>query len=226
MPGKIEIGDLLDNQLIITLNEDWKPEGSTTRYSQGSVLSFDLDGLKQDPLHLSPTLIFAASTHEFVQSVAVTKNRLLITMLDHVQGRAYVYRRDATGEWTQRRLHVPDNVSVSIVTASNTNDKFFLSVTGFTTPTTLLLGDTRTASLRTVKTSPSQFNATDLVVEQMETSSTDGTKIPYLRSIAKIFDTTAPIQRSYRQLRVNPKFAIVGNAFYVLAQFVCSQTSA
>src|SRR6202042_301291 len=44
---------------------------------------------------------------------------------------------------------------------------------------TLLLGDTRTASLRTVKTSPSQFNATDLVVEQMETSSTDGTKIPY-----------------------------------------------
>ena len=91
----------------------------------------------------------------------------------------YVYRRDATGEWTQRRLHVPDNVSVSIVTASNTTDKFFLSVTGFTTPTTLLLGDTRTASLRTVKTSPSQFNATDLVVEQMETSSTDGTKIPY-----------------------------------------------
>ena len=179
LPGKIEIGDLLENQLIITLNEDWKPEGSTTRYSQGSVLSFDLDDIKQDPLHLRPALIFAASTHEFVQSVAVTKNRLLITTLDHVQGRAYVYRRDATGEWTQRRLHVPDNVSVSIVTASNTTDKFFLSVTGFTTPTTLLLGDTRTASLRTVKTSPSQFNVTDLVVEQMETSSTDGTKIPY-----------------------------------------------
>jgi prolyl oligopeptidase len=179
LPGKIEIGDLLENQLIITLNEDWKPEGSSTRYSQGSVLSLDLDDIRHDPMHLKPALIFAASTHEFVQSAAVTKNRLLITTLDHVQGRAYVYARDAKGEWTQRRLHVPENVSVSIVATSNTTDKFFLSVTGFTTPTTLLLGDARTTSLRTVKTAPSQFNATDLVVEQMETTSTDGTKIPY-----------------------------------------------
>ena len=179
LPGKIDIGDLLNNQMIVTLNEDWKPQGSKTVYPQGSVVALDLDAIKRDPIHLKPTIVFPASPQEFVQSATVTKNHLLLTTLDHVQGRAYVCARDAGNTWTYRRLPVPDNLSVSVVSASISSDKFFLSLTGFITPSTLMLGDAGTGRLKIAKTLPPQFDASDLVVEQMEAGSSDKTKIPY-----------------------------------------------
>ena len=179
LPPKVELSNLLDNQLIVTLDQDWKPEGSAESFPQGSVVSLDLDALRKDPLHLKPTVIFTASAQEFVQSAVITRNHLLLTTLEHVQGRAYDYTRNANGEWTRRKLDVPENVSVSIVTTNTSDDHFFLSLTGFLTPSSLLLGDAATASVTTAKTLPPQFDASNLVVEQLEATSKDGTKVPY-----------------------------------------------
>jgi prolyl oligopeptidase len=179
LPPKVELSNLLDNQLIITLDQDWKPEGSAESFPQGSVVSLDLDALRKDPLHLKPTVIFTASAQEFVQSAVITRNHLLLTTLEHVQGRAYDYTRNANGEWTRRKLDVPENVSVSIVTTNTSDDHFFLSLTGFLTPSSLLLGNAATASVTTAKTLPPQFDASNLVVEQLEATSKDGTKVPY-----------------------------------------------
>ena len=179
LPPKVELSNLLDNQLIITLDQDWKPEGSAESFPQGSVVSLDLDALRKDPLHLKPTVIFTASAQEFVQSAVITRNHLLLTTLEHVQGRAYDYTRNANGEWTRRKLDVPENVSVSIVTTNTSDDHFFLSLTGFLTPSSLLLGNAATASVTTAKTLPPQFDASNLVVEQLEATSKDDTKVPY-----------------------------------------------
>jgi prolyl oligopeptidase len=179
LPPKVELSNLLDNQLIVTLDQDWKPEGSAESFPQGSVVSLDLDALRKDPLHLKPTVIFTASAQEFVQSAVITRNHLLLTTLEHVQGRAYDYTRNANGEWTRRKLDVPENVSVSIVTTNTSDDHFFLSLTGFLTPSSLLLGNAATASVTTAKTLPPQFDASNLVVEQLEATSKDGTKVPY-----------------------------------------------
>jgi len=179
LPPKADINGLLDNQIIVTLNQDWKPEGLATTFPQGSVVSLDLDAVKKDSLHLNPTIVFAPSAEEFVQEAAVTKNHLLLSTLEHVQGRAYVYTRGTNGQWTKSKLNVPDNVAVSVITTNTSDDQFFLALTGFLTPSSLLLGDASTGSVIAVKTLPAQFDASNLAVEQLAATSTDGTKVPY-----------------------------------------------
>jgi prolyl oligopeptidase len=179
IPGKSEIHGMLDGQIIVELNQDWKPEGLSTTYPQGSIVALDLEAVQKDPVNLKPTVIFTPTAQEFAQEVDTTKNHLILTTLDHVQGRAYVYTRSAKNVWTSKKLDIPDNLSVSIETTNTSDDHFFLQTTGFLTPTALLLGDAATASLKPAKTLPAQFDASNLVVEQLQATSNDGTKVPY-----------------------------------------------
>ncbi|MGA3225325.1 MAG: prolyl oligopeptidase family serine peptidase [Acidobacteriaceae bacterium] len=179
LPGKVEVEGLLDNQLIVTLNEDWKPDGLDNTFPQGSVVSLDMAAVRKDPEHLRPAVIFTPSQVEFAQEVRTTRNHLVLTTLEHVQGRAYIYTRSATGEWTRKKLDLPANQTVDIVPGKGSDDRFFLRVQGFLTPSSLLLGDPPTNSLKTVKSLPPQFDASHEVVEQLEATSKDGTKVPY-----------------------------------------------
>ena len=151
LPPKAEINGLLKGQLIVTLNQDWRPSGSDSKldrkFVQGSIVSLDLNQLKRDPLRLKPDVVFAPTLKEFAQSVDTTKNQLLLTTLENVQGRAYVYTFAANGTWTPKKLNIPDNDTVSIVSANWSDDQFFLSITGFLNPSALLLGDGGASSL-------------------------------------------------------------------------------
>jgi prolyl oligopeptidase len=179
IPGKSDIHGMLDGQIILELNEDWKPEGHSTTFKQGSFVALDLEAVRKDPLHLKPTVIFTPTAQEFGQEAAVTKNHLILTTLDHVQGRAYVYTRHANNSWTSTKLNIPDNLAVAIESTNTSDDHFFLGLTGFLTPSSLLLGDAATATLKPAKTLPPQFDASNLVVEQLQATSTDGAKVPY-----------------------------------------------
>jgi prolyl oligopeptidase len=179
LPAKVEINGLLAGRLIVTIDEDWKPRGIDHTFAQGSVLAFDLKALEKDPEQLKPTIVFASTSQEFAQEVAVTKNHLLLTTLEHVQGRAYAYTVGSGGEWTRTRFDVPDNRTVDIVTTNRSDDQFFFRLTGFLTPSSLLLGDAAAGSLKEAKTLPPQFDAANLIVEQLEATSKDGTHVPY-----------------------------------------------
>ena len=177
LPRKVDVNGLLDNQLIVTLNQDWKP--SETMFPMGSVISLDMDAVKRDPDNLKPAQIFTPSAVEFAQEVQTTRGHLLLTTLEHVRGRAYVYTRSAKGDWTAKKLDLPDNQTVKIVSANGADDRFFLQVQGFLTPNSLLLGDPATHSLKEAKSLPERFDASQDVVEQLEAKSKDGTTIPY-----------------------------------------------
>jgi prolyl oligopeptidase len=179
LPGKASVNGLLNGQIVVTLDEDWKPEGGDTKFVQGSIVSLDLEAVKKDPRHLKPSVAFAPTATEFAQRAATTRNRLLVTTLENVQGRVYSYSFSAKGGWTRRKLDVPGNLAVSIVSANWSNDQFFLSVEGFLTPSSLLLGDAGAGTLKEAKTLPAQFDASGEVVEQLEAVSKDGTKVPY-----------------------------------------------
>jgi prolyl oligopeptidase len=179
LPGKATVNGLLDGQIIATLDEDWKPQGQDAKIVQGSVVSLDLEAVKKDPLHLKPSVVFAPTATEFAQRVAITKNCLLLTTLQNVQGRLYSYALGAKGAWTRKKLDVPDNLTVSIVSANWSDDRFFLSLEGFLTPSSLLLGDAGTGALKEAKTLPAQFDASGEMVEQLVAVSKDGTKVPY-----------------------------------------------
>src|SRR5580700_9643033 len=104
LPGKANVNGLLNGQIIVTLDEDWKPEGGDTKFVQGSIVSLDLEAVKKDPRHLKPTMVFVPTATEFAQRVATTRNRLLVTTLENVQGRVYSYSFSAKGGWTRKKL--------------------------------------------------------------------------------------------------------------------------
>jgi prolyl oligopeptidase len=199
LPKKVQPAGLLDGQMIVILNQDWTPEGATQKIAQGSVVSFDLKAVEKDPLHLKPQIVFAPTAQEFEHSVASTRNYLLLTTLEHVQGRAYACHwtktgGPGTGKWTKTKLQVPDNLTVGIASTNTSDDKFFLSTDGFLTPDSLQLGDVATGKLEVVKTLPAQFDASKNVVEQLEATSSDGTRVPYfvVRPKGIAYDGSAP----------------------------------
>jgi prolyl oligopeptidase len=179
LPAKADLNGLLANQLIVTLNQDWKPEGLETTFPTGSVVSLDMTAVRQDSVHLKPTAIFTPTAVEFAQEVQATRDHLVLTTLEHVQGRAYIYSRSANGEWTRKKLDIADNQAVDIVSANGADDRFFLEVQGFLTPSSLLLGDPGTQTLKEAKSLTPQFDASQDVVEQLEAKSKDGTMVPY-----------------------------------------------
>ncbi|HEY0784325.1 MAG TPA: prolyl oligopeptidase family serine peptidase [Acidobacteriaceae bacterium] len=179
LPPKQDLTDLLQGQLILTLNQDWRPEGATQTFAQGSILSLDLAEVQRDPVHLKPAVVFAPTAQEFAQTLATTRNHLLLTTLDHVQGRAYLYTRAGAGAWTRTPLDVPDNQSIDILTTNTSDDRFFLVLLGFLSPSSYRLGDAATGELKVVKTLPPQFDAASDVVEQLSATSKDGTRVPY-----------------------------------------------
>jgi prolyl oligopeptidase len=179
LPLKAHIEGMLDDQLLAELDEDWTSEGQSNKIAQGSVIALDLAAVEKDPAHLNPVVVFAPTSQEFEQWFATTKNHLLIATLEHVQQRAYVYTLGGDGNWARKPLPVPDNLTINSQTVSRTDDRFFLGVEGFLTPPSLWLGDAGDGSFARVKSQKPQFDASADVVEQLETTSKDGTKVPY-----------------------------------------------
>jgi prolyl oligopeptidase len=177
LPRKVDLQALVQGRLILSLREDWKPADEAM--PQGSLVSIDLAAAAATPEHLQPALIFAPGPREAVAQASATRGHLLVTVLDNVKGRAYVYAPEPGDRWSRRQLALPDNASINIVDADLHSDRAFLSVTGFLVPTSLWLADFGSGALASVKTLPAKFDASRHTVEQFEATSKDGTQVPY-----------------------------------------------
>ncbi|HEY0411787.1 MAG TPA: prolyl oligopeptidase family serine peptidase [Allosphingosinicella sp.] len=179
IPAKAGLSDLVAGRVIVETREDWTPAGGTATYPAGALLSVDLAQLKADPAHPKPTLIYAAGPREAMQGASSSKGVLLVSILDNVRGRTLLFTPGPRGTWKRASLQLPDNSTVGVVDTSATDDKAFVSVTSFLTPPSLWLADAATGQARQIKTQPAKFDASNLVAEQYEATSSDGTKIPY-----------------------------------------------
>ena len=178
MPLKAGLLGMVAGRLIIELRDDWKTADGALM-PQGSLVSVNLADALAAPDHLRPTLVYAPTARRAFAEAATTRDQLLVTELDNVKGRAYVYTPESGGRWTRRALAMPDNATVEIVDADLHSNRAFLDVTGFLTPSSLWFADLGARSLVVVKTLPAKFDAAQLTVEQLEAVSRDGTKIPY-----------------------------------------------
>jgi prolyl oligopeptidase len=220
LPLKANVGGMLDGQLLVELQEDWTPEGQTNKIVQGSVVSLDLATVEKDPVQLKPVVVFAPTSQEFEQWLSTTKNHLILTTLEHVQQRAYVYTFGSDGNWTRKPLPVPDNLSLSSPTFSLTDDRFFVSVEGFLTPPSLWLGDAGDGSFALAKSQKPQFDATNEVVEQLEATSKDGTKVPYFvvhRKDMRYDGSNPTLLNAYGgfQIPMTPSYRAVGGKLWL-----------
>ncbi len=188
-PLKSSIQGLVQGRLVFSLEQDWSAHG----LKQGDLAAFDLAALKADPGKAHPTLILRPTARQSIEGVTVSRNRLIIALFEDVKGKALVFTPTADG-WTSKALDLPGNATIGLGSASDTDDRLFVSVTNYLTPTTYWLADAASGKVETIKASPARFNADGHVVEQFFATSKDGTKVPYFVVRAKDlkYDGQAP----------------------------------
>ncbi|UVO30353.1 prolyl oligopeptidase family protein [Bradyrhizobium arachidis] len=227
LPRKAIIGGIVSGRLLVMLNEDWTPPYGDTSFAAGSFISYDLAEWKRDPLRASPTLVFKPGPRQALGGFGVTRNLLILTILDYVQSKAFVYKYDQ-GAWRATPIPLPENASVGLTAASNESDKMMFSVSSFLMPASLWYFDAATERLETLKATPPRFNASKHVVEQFEATSRDGTRIPYYLvrpKSAKLDGSTPTLLYGYGgfQIPLLPSYASLmgrlwleqGNAYVV-----------
>jgi prolyl oligopeptidase len=172
LPKKAELSTYVDGQVVFTIKQAWKT------FAAGDVISFDLADLKRDPATAKAQLVFHPGPHDAVDRVSSSKDRLAIVLLEDVKGAVDVYDHKA-GVWLPKRMKLPANANINLVSASEDDNQIFFTAEGFLDPTSLWLADADSATATRVKQLPAQFDASKDVVDQHWATSTDGTKIPY-----------------------------------------------
>ena len=171
LPKKVEFDTYVDGQLVFTVKEPWKGFGA------GAVISYSLADLKANAGAAKPQLVFMPGPHDAVAEVSSSKDRLVIVLLQDVKGAVDTYDHKA-GVWLPRRLKLPANANIGLVSADDDTNQLFFTVQGFLDPTSLWLTEADGAVAK-VKQLPAQFDASKDVVDQHFATSNDGTKIPY-----------------------------------------------
>jgi prolyl oligopeptidase len=161
------------DRFVVYLRSDWTTGGRT--YPGGTLIHMGFDdfvaGGRGFEVMLEP------SERETVLGASATRDYLLVTMLDNVRSelRRYQFR---DGRWSYETVPAPAMGSIGVAGTSPFTNRYFFTYSGFTQPTTLYLAD-EDGSVQRVRSLPQMFNAEGLVVEQHETTSRDGTRVPY-----------------------------------------------
>ncbi len=172
LPPKAVVDGLVDNRLIVTLNQDWTSQGGSA-LAAGSVISLDAAHLDA-----APQVVFAPGPTQSLDTIGITRSRVVAAIYDNVRGQAWVFTPTGGG-WSQTRLALPREDSIDVADTNIHDETAFLDVTGFLDPTQLWAADAGTGSVAAIKSLPAQFDASPYVVDQAEAVSSDGARVPY-----------------------------------------------
>jgi len=195
LPTKYRAQGFAANQLLLRVDEDWKG------LKAGSLVGFEIADGKVIASHV----LFTPGPRQSIDGVLATRGHVLAAIYDNVRGQAWSFTPGAKG-WTAKRIALPDNSSVDLVSSDRLTDEAYLAVQSFTVPTTLWHVDAATGAARQAKAMPARFDAAGLVTEQFEATSKDGTKIPYFvvhRADIKHDGSTPTIMNAYGGFQVS-----------------------
>ncbi|MCB9681672.1 MAG: S9 family peptidase [Alphaproteobacteria bacterium] len=177
--------------VFFTPREDWTVGGAT--YAAGSLLVARLDRWLKGKRDLE--VLFAPDAHTSLDGWTATRHHVLLTTLRDVKSEVVVATPGKKG-WTTAPL--PGVPALGTVTVSavddETSDAYWMHVSDYLTPPTLLLGAIGSGPAAPLKHYPARFDTTGLAVAQHFATSKDGTKVPYFE-VARAdltLDGTAP----------------------------------
>ncbi|HEX6588781.1 MAG TPA: prolyl oligopeptidase family serine peptidase [Longimicrobiales bacterium] len=165
--------NIVGDQLVVYVRTPWQVGQRT--FGVGSVISIGLDEFLAGERDFEEVL--QAGARSTVLGVSSTRDYLLVSVLDNVRGRLWRYHRE-NDRWNAESVPAPDFGSVFVASTSPHTNGFFFGYNGFTQPPTLYLAE-ENGDIREVKSMPAMFDAEGLVVEQLEATSRDGTRVPY-----------------------------------------------
>jgi prolyl oligopeptidase len=178
IPAKSQFVDMVDGRAIIQTQEEWKPASGGKTFPAGSLLSVNAADLRANPAHLKPVLIYTPGPREALEGATAARDVLLVSTLDNVSGRTLLFTPTRTG-WKRQAMDLPDNATIGVVSANGKDDRALIGVTSFLVPPSMWLADAATGEAHQIMSQPPKFDASGLVVEQKQATSTDGTRIPY-----------------------------------------------
>jgi prolyl oligopeptidase len=178
-----------DDQVLVALRTEWTVGDKT--WPAGSMMV----GPAKDYLAGKRDLqaLFTPTAHSSLDGVTALKSILLVNELDDVHNDLYAWKRGKKG-WTRTKIKTPP---LSTFGArewdSDENDDYWLTTTGFLTPSTLELQHGK-GKRKVMKRTPAYFDAKGLEVTQHFVTSKDGTKVPYFQVAKKglVLDGSTP----------------------------------
>lgn len=161
--------------MLVRTRTPWTVNGTT--YPAGALLAarFEdyLAGSRELTVLFEPDPSTSLAYHDW------TRNHLIIGTLSDVRSRIDVLTPGPDGWSSTPMTDVPPYSTATIVdTDPDHSDEYFLDVSGFTQPATLLHGHLG-AEAQIIKQAPEFFDSTGIEVAQHFATSDDGTRIPY-----------------------------------------------
>ena len=178
IPLKSSPNGIYKGQFLLSLEEDWAPEGQTESFTSGDLVAFDVAAFLATRQLPKVDLVFRPGATQAVNGVAIAKGAALLSINDNVVGRVMRLEPGADG-WTRTPVDLPGSGQAGIAFADPHEEAVFLNYEDFLTPDSLLSYDIRTGDVASLKSLPGKFDASGLKVEQYFATSKDGTKVPY-----------------------------------------------
>ncbi|KCZ88544.1 prolyl oligopeptidase [Hyphomonas jannaschiana VP2] len=213
IPLKSSPAGIYQGQFLVSLQEDWAPEGQADSFKSGDLVAFDVAAFMETRKLPPVSLVFHPTDAQALEGVSISKDTLLLSISDTAVGK--IYRAGmADGEWEIVPVALPGEGQANIAFASDRESEIFLNYEDFLTPDSLLEYDAAADTVTTLKSLPAKFDASGLKVVQKFAVSKDGTKVPYfLVSKADIpMDGTTPtLLYGYGgfQVSMNPSYSPV-----------------
>ncbi len=162
--------------LMLELRDAWTTGGKT--YPAGALIAADFDQFMAGGRDF--TVLFEPTAHAALSSYTWTKNHLLLNVLEDVKNRITVLTPAKNGAWAREPLvGAPAFGTISLDAIDDeASDDYFLTVTDYLTPTSLMLG-TVGKTPEIIKQLPAFFDTQGLEISQHFATSKDGTKVPY-----------------------------------------------
>ncbi len=170
LPEDAELQTIINGKMVLLL------KSKSMGMDSGDLVSLAVEDALSG--NLKATLIFRPHSRQAVEKVRATKDQLLVSYLDDVKGRLAVFTFGA-GKWVSKTLAFEDNASIGIFGTDSDSNEFLSTSQNFITPPTLYVINSQTHSKKVLQQLPASFDATDLIVKQVFTTSKDGTRIPY-----------------------------------------------
>lgn len=163
--------------LLVETKSPWTTGGRT--WPGGALLAIHYDAFMAGQRDF--TALFTPDAHTALSSYRWTRHHLILTTLDDVQSKLQVLTPAADGAWSSKPLAgAPDLSTVRVVdTDPDNSDAYWITVTGFLTPSTLERGVLGRTSPEKIKQAPAFFDASAFTVSQHFATSRDGTRVPY-----------------------------------------------
>ena len=194
LPPKHSLNGICDGVVYFTIQTPWTPRGATRPLTTGSLLSAPLAALKATRGAIPVTVIYTPGPREALQGASLAKAGIYVTLSRNVKSEVRLYTKTARRPWTFRVIDLPANGVAALADAGIRQDEVFFSYNDMITPPSIFFAPTARAKPVTVQAQPARFDAANLEVKQYESTSKDGTKIPYFVIAKKglVLDGSAP----------------------------------